>query len=112
MSLKGEEPMTDAPKWYDAHLEEYRKIAYVNSMEQYRELYRRSLDDPDGFWAEQARKYLTWEKEWDFVCRSDFHQAQIAWFGGGILNAAYNCLDRHQAEIQRQGGLLLGRGQP
>ncbi len=90
--------MTDAPKWYDAHLEEYRKTAFVNSMDEYKDLYRLSLEDPEGFWAEQARKYLTWDKEWDFVCKSDFEQALIAWFGGGILNASSNCLDRHQSQ--------------
>ena len=47
--------MDNAPKWYDAHLEEYRKIAYIKSMEEYKELYRRSLEDADNFWSEAAK---------------------------------------------------------
>jgi acetyl-CoA synthetase len=45
--------------------------------------------------AEQAATYLSWEKKWDFVLRYDFEVGRIEWFGGGILNASYNCLDRH-----------------
>jgi acetyl-CoA synthetase len=83
------------PKLYDAHLATFRKTAEINSMEMYQKLYRQSIEQPDDFWAEAARKYLTWEKEWDFVLRYDFHQADVKWFGGGVLNACYNCLDRH-----------------
>jgi acetyl-CoA synthetase len=87
--------MPEYPKFYDAHLETYRKAAYINSAEQYKQMYERSIHQPDEFWAEQARKYLTWEKEWDFVLKYDFEKAEIAWFGNGKLNASYNCLDRH-----------------
>jgi acetyl-CoA synthetase len=63
----------------------------------YEELYKRSIDDPEGFWAEQADHYLTWYKKWDKVLdwsfsASDLH---IKWFEGGKLNVAYNCIDRH-----------------
>jgi acetyl-CoA synthetase len=91
--------MTDAPKWYDAHLAEFRKAAFVNGREQYEEMYRRSIEEPDQFWAEQAEKYLTWYKPWDFVVEADFHKPEIKWFGGGRLNASFNCLDRHLASI-------------
>ncbi len=86
--------MTD-PELYDSHLATFRKTAEINSMEMYRTLYRQSIEQPDDFWAEAARKYLTWEKEWNFVLQYDFHRADIKWFGGGVLNACYNCLDRH-----------------
>ena len=85
---------------YDAHLEEYQKIAFIDSWDQYKELYDRSVKDPEGFWAEQARKYLTWDKEWDFVLKYDFHEANIEWFGGGKLNASANCLDRHMNTLK------------
>ncbi len=94
--------MADAPKWYDAHLEEYRKIAYIKSMEEYRRLHKMSLENPDEFWAEQAEKYLSWEKKWDFVLKYDFEEARIEWFGGGVLNASYNCLDRHMDTIKNK----------
>jgi len=92
--------MAKAPKWYDNHLADYQKIAYVKSREEYESLYKESIENPDVFWAEQARKYLSWEKEWDFVLRYDFNDARIEWFGGGVLNATYNCLDRHMDSIK------------
>lgn len=87
--------MANAPGWYDAHLEEFRKTAYINGRDQYLELYRRSLQDREGFWADAAREYLSWEREWNYVLREDWENGEVEWFGGGILNAAYNCLDRH-----------------
>jgi len=92
--------MAKAPKWYDNHLADYQKIAYVKSREEYESLYKESIENPDVFWAEQARKYLSWEKEWDFVLQYDFNDARIEWFGGGVLNATYNCLDRHMDSIK------------
>ncbi len=92
--------MKESPKWYDAHLEEYQKVGYVKSMEEYKELHKKSIEDPDAFWAEQAKKYLSWDKEWDFVLRYDFDEAKFEWFGGGVLNASYNCLDRHLEKLK------------
>ncbi|MCP4042122.1 MAG: acetate--CoA ligase, partial [Gammaproteobacteria bacterium] len=68
--------------------------AHIND-EQYKEMYARSLSDPDGFWAEQAEQFLTWSKPWDKVSNWDFHKAHIRWFEGAKLNVSYNCLDRH-----------------
>jgi len=91
--------MGNAPRYYDTHLIEFQKTAYVKSIEEYEELYKRSLEDIDEFWAEQARRYLTWDKEWEFVHRHDAEEAQIEWFGGGVLNASSNCLDRHLGRL-------------
>ncbi len=68
--------------------------ALINA-EQYERMYRRSVEDPDGFWAEQAEQFVTWSRKWDRVQAWDFHSADIKWFEGGRLNVAYNCLDRH-----------------
>lgn len=87
--------MTASSKGYDAHLERFRRTAYVRSMEEYEKLFKNSLDDPDAYWSEQAREYLSWYKEWDFVFSQDVQEAKVEWFGRGILNACYNCLDRH-----------------
>ena len=58
------------------------------------ELYAASAADHEGFWAEQARSYLTWAK--DFEQTLDWSDAPFAkWFVGGELNASYNCVDRH-----------------
>ncbi len=92
--------MSDAPKWYDAHLEDFQKDAHVKSNEEYEAQYRRSIEDPDGFWAEQAEKYLSWDKHWDSVLEYDFNEAKIEWFSGGGLNATSNCLDRHLEKLK------------
>jgi acetyl-CoA synthetase len=67
------------------------------SAEQYQEMYKRSVDDPAGFWGEQAEQYLTWFKKWDTVLDWSFasDDLHINWFKGGTLNVSYNCLDRH-----------------
>jgi acetyl-CoA synthetase len=63
----------------------------------YRELYQRSITDPEGFWSEQAAELLHWHSRWEKVVDWDFHQATIRWFDGGTLNVSENCLDRHLA---------------
>jgi acetyl-CoA synthetase len=74
--------------------EEIAAEAYITA-DQYEQMYKLSIEDPDGFWAEQAAEFLTWYKPWDKVLEWDFHTAQIRWFEGGKLNVSYNCLDRH-----------------
>jgi len=67
------------------------------TQQQYQEMYKRSVEDPDGFWAEQAEKYLDWDRKWDKVSDWSFDQNNlyIKWFEGGKLNVSYNCIDRH-----------------
>ena len=57
-------------------------------------MYQESLNDPEDFWAKHAER-LHWFKKWRKVCQYDYHKAEIAWFLGGKLNVAYNCIDRH-----------------
>ncbi len=63
--------------------------------DKYLSMYRRSIEDPDGFWAEQAEEFISWSKKWDKVQEWDYDQANIKWFINGKLNVTYNCLDRH-----------------
>ncbi|MEH6874172.1 MAG: acetate--CoA ligase [Candidatus Competibacter sp.] len=70
--------------------------AWINN-DQYLEMYKRSVDDPEGFWAEQAQQFLSWYKPWDKVLDWDFTKGHIRWFEGGKLNVSHNCLDRHLA---------------
>lgn len=70
------------------------------SGEAYRTLYRQSIADPETFWAEQARHFLDWSREWDSVMDCDFTRGHIRWFEGGQLNVSVNCLDRH---LERRG---------
>jgi acetyl-CoA synthetase len=87
--------MQHTPRVYESHLSKFEKTAHVKGIEDYTSLYRQSLDNPELFWSEQAGKHLHWFKNWDFVLHFDPDEAKIAWFGGGTLNAAYNCIDRH-----------------
>ncbi|MCG2722480.1 MAG: acetate--CoA ligase [Thermodesulfovibrionales bacterium] len=68
--------------------------AHIKSLADYEALYKRSIDDPEGFWGEMAEQRLSWFKKWDKVLEYDFMKPQIKWFVGGKLNASYNCLDR------------------
>ncbi|MDS4019746.1 MAG: acetate--CoA ligase [Candidatus Competibacter sp.] len=70
--------------------------AWINN-DQYLEMYQRSVDDPEGFWAEQAKQFVTWSKPWNKVLDWDFTKGHIRWFEGAQLNVSYNCLDRHLA---------------
>ncbi|MEJ2452354.1 MAG: acetate--CoA ligase, partial [Gammaproteobacteria bacterium] len=82
-------------KIYDVP-EAFAAKANVNQ-QQYQEMYQRSVEDPDGFWAEQAETYLDWDKKWDKVSDWSYDQnnLHIKWFEGGKLNVSYNCIDRH-----------------
>ena len=70
------------------------KRAHISSLEQYGELYKRSINDPTEFWEEIAQR-LDWYKPWNKVREFDFVNGEIEWFSGGELNACYNCIDRH-----------------
>ncbi len=76
--------------------DEWRENAYINSIEKYREIWKRSIDDPDGFWGDIGEEYVSWFKKWDKVCEYDWNESpEHKWFLNGKLNVSYNCLDRH-----------------
>lgn len=81
------------------------KHTYVSEA-QYRAWYQRSLDDPEGFWGEQANKFITWIEPWEKVVSGNFDRVDVEWFQGGKLNAAYNCLDRHLATRGHQPAII------
>ncbi len=66
----------------------------IKSIEQYHEAYKKSVEDPEGFWAEQAETF-TWHQKWHTVLKNDFVTPDVRWFEGGKLNITENCLDRH-----------------
>ena len=70
------------------------KNAHISSLDQYREMYERSIADPDKFWSEIAER-IDWYDKWHTVREFDFVNPEIAWYKGGKLNITYNCLDRH-----------------
>ncbi len=104
--------MSDTPTSYDAHLAQFQKVAYVNSRPQYDDMYRRSIEEPEAFWAEQAEALLSFDRPWDSVLDYDFDQAQVAWFRGARLNASYNCLDRHLGKSKDKVALYFEGDDP
>jgi acetyl-CoA synthetase len=89
--------------------DELAKNAYIKSMDEYKEIYQRSIDDPEGFWAEMAEQ-LDWFKKWDKVMVEDFAEGQHQWFIGGKLNVCYNCLDRHLTTWRKNKAALIWEG--
>ncbi|SVA89671.1 uncharacterized protein METZ01_LOCUS142525, partial [marine metagenome] len=83
--------------------------AHISSLEQYRELYDRSINDPVGFWTEHAER-LHWNEKWHTLCESDYDKAKIRWFIGGKLNACYNCVDRHVDDGHGDDTALIWEG--
>ena len=75
----------------------FSEKAHIKNMEEYRELYRRSIEDPEAFWTVMAEKHLDWVKKWDGPAEEYSFKGDIflRYFVGGKLNASYNCLDRH-----------------
>ena len=90
------------------HLAEH---SYIND-DQYRAMYDRSIADPDGFWAEQADKFLTWDERWQTVTSANFATGQIGWFLGGKLNVTINCIDRHLATHADQTAIIWEGDEP
>jgi acetyl-CoA synthetase len=85
--------------------------ALINA-EQYQTLYRRSIEDPGQFWAEQASLFLNWSQPWRTVMDFDFPKGYIRWFEGGKLNVSVNCLDRHLATRGDQVAIIWEGDRP
>jgi len=76
------------------------------SQEDYQRLYRQSVEQPDTFWAEQAKRFLDWSTPWQTVQTSDIKTGAAQWFAGGQLNVSYNCIDRHLAQRADQPAFI------
>jgi acetyl-CoA synthetase len=89
---------------------EFSKAAYIKSRKEYEVLYRRSIQDPEGFWSEQAETMLSWYGKWNKTLEYSFEKPDIKWFIGGTLNASYNCLDRHLAGPRNNKAAIIWEG--
>jgi acetyl-CoA synthetase len=88
-----------------------RERAHLRSMEEYERLYRRSIENPEEFWGDQA-KLLDWYHPWHRVLDVDLEEIDFSWFGGGRLNAAYNCVDRHLEKRGEQTAIIWAADEP
>ena len=78
--------------------DEFSRNSYIKNMQEYSKIYKKSIENPEAFWAEKALQ-LDWFKKWDTVMRND--QGFFKWFEGGHLNVCYNCLDRNVASEKK-----------
>ncbi|MFK8021654.1 MAG: acetate--CoA ligase [Pseudomonadales bacterium] len=68
--------------------------------------YKRSIDDPEGFWAEKASEFISWDAPWSKVFEFDFPTAQTTWFKDARLNVSANCIDRHLPQRAEQTAII------
>ncbi len=86
--------------------------AHISSMKQYRQMYQRSIDDPEGFWAEMAEGFY-WKRKWSKVREYDFRGGiSIKYFVGAKTNISYNCLDRHLEKRGSQTAIIWEGNEP
>ena len=78
----------------------------------YKEMYQHSVTDSDGFWAEQAKVFLDWQKLWHTVSQADLLNGNIEWFSGGQLNVSVNCIDRHLPQRADQTAIIWEGDEP
>lgn len=93
--------------------QEFRSKAHISSLEQYEEMYRRSVEEPERFWAEAASE-LEWFAPWTRVLEPGRNGSGFGakWFNGGKLNLSHNCVDRHAKGARRNKVALLWEGEP
>ncbi|MFD0798672.1 acetate--CoA ligase [Maribacter chungangensis] len=68
---------------------------HIKHLEEYYQVYRKSVRNPENFWDEIAEEHFVWRKKWDRVLDWDFSKPEIKWFQGAKLNITENCIDRH-----------------
>ena len=74
----------------------------IKSFDEYKDTYKKSVEDPEGFWGEIAEQF-TWHKKWDKTLEWNFDEPKVEWFKNGKLNITENCLDRH---LEKRGNKL------
>jgi acetyl-CoA synthetase len=88
---------------------EFAKAAHVKSLEDYEARYKKSIEDPEAFWADAAHE-LDWFEPWTKVL--DWNLPWAKWFVGGKLNLSYNCVDRHALGSRANKTAIIWEGEP
>ncbi|MEO5682879.1 MAG: acetate--CoA ligase [Chitinophagaceae bacterium] len=83
----------------------------ITSFDQYKTDYKKSVEDPEGFWGAIAENFL-WRKKWDKVLNWNFKEPSIEWFAGGKLNITENCLDRHLPTLSDKPAIIWESNNP
>jgi acetyl-CoA synthetase len=87
----------------------FREKARIKSLDEYKAMYRQSIEYPEAFWSQQAEE-LDWFRKWDKVLVEDFSEGIHEWFVGGKLNLTVNCLDRHLHTWRKNKAALIWEG--
>ncbi|WP_394747284.1 acetate--CoA ligase [Spongiimicrobium salis] len=85
---------------------------HIKHLEEYFQVYRKSVRDPESFWEEIAEEHFVWRKKWDNVLRWDFTKPEVKWFENAKLNITENCLDRHLPTRGDKTALLFEPNDP
>ncbi|WP_338350828.1 acetate--CoA ligase [Nonlabens tegetincola] len=85
---------------------------HIKHLEEYWQVYRKSVRNPENFWEEIAEEHFLWRKKWDNVLSWDFTKPEIKWFEGAQLNITENCLDRHLATRADKTAILFEPNDP
>lgn len=83
----------------------------ISTFDEYQSAYQKSIQDPEGFWAEKASRF-SWKRKWEKVLEWNFEEPDIKWFIGGKLNITENCLDRHLATRGNQAAIIWEPNSP
>ena len=83
----------------------------ISNFQDYKETYRQSVEDPEGFWDRIAGEF-TWYKKWTSVLKWDFQKPEVNWFIGGKLNITENCIDRHLKSLASQVAIIWEPNDP
>ena len=68
---------------------------HIKALDEYYNVYRKSVENPELFWEEVAEEHFVWQKKWNNVLEWDFEKPEVKWFQGAKLNITENCIDRH-----------------
>ena len=85
---------------------------HIKHLEEYWQVYRKSVRNPENFWEEIAEEHFLWRRRWDNVLSWDFSKPEIKWFEGARLNITENCLDRHLAVRADKTAILFEPNDP
>jgi acetyl-CoA synthetase len=85
---------------------------HIKHLEEYYQVYRKSVDNPKAFWEEIAEEHFLWRKKWDNVLSWDFEKPEVKWFEGAKLNITENCIDRHLAARGDKTAILFEPNDP
>ena len=85
---------------------------HIKHLEEYYQVYRKSIREPENFWEEIAEEHFVWRKKWDKVLEWDFSKPTIKWFQGAKLNITENCIDRHLAIRADKTAILFEPNDP